>query len=45
MYPICANCKKNRADQGYWHQVDVYILEHSDADFSHGICPDYARKL
>ena len=38
--PICSFCKKIRDDQGYWRQVEVYIRDHSDADFSHGICPD-----
>jgi hypothetical protein len=40
LLPICASCKKIRDDEGYWQQVDVYIKEHSEADFSHGICPD-----
>lgn len=39
MLPICANCKQIRDDQGYWHCVEVYIREHSDADFSHSLCP------
>lgn len=43
--PICASCKKIRDDKGYWNQIEVYIKEHSEADFSHGICPDYAKKL
>lgn len=43
--PICANCKKIRDDKGYWHQLEVYIHEHSEVDFSHGICPECARKL
>ena len=38
--PICASCKKIRDDQGYWNQLEVYITEHSDARFSHGLCPD-----
>jgi hypothetical protein len=37
--PICSFCKKIRDDDGYWNQVEVYIKERSDADFSHGICP------
>ncbi|MDH7488706.1 MAG: histidine kinase N-terminal 7TM domain-containing protein [Anaerolineae bacterium] len=45
LLPICANCKRIRDDQGYWHSVESYISEHSDVDFSHGICPDCARKL
>lgn len=43
--PICANCKKIRDDKGYWHQVEVYIGEHSAAEFSHGLCPDCVKKL
>lgn len=43
--PICASCKKIRDDQGYWSQVEEYIRQHSDAEFSHGICPDCAAKL
>jgi PleD family two-component response regulator len=45
LLPMCANCKKIRNDQGYWEQVEVYIHEHSEADFSHGFCPDCAQKL
>lgn len=45
MLPICANCKNIRDDEGYWHQVEVYIRDHSEADFSHGLCPDCAQKL
>jgi phosphoserine phosphatase RsbU/P len=37
--PICANCKKIRDDRGYWNQVEVYLREHTEANFSHGICP------
>jgi hypothetical protein len=45
LIPICASCKKIRDDHGYWQQVDVYIREHSEAEFSHGLCPDCARRL
>ena len=45
LLPICASCKKIRNDQGYWQQVEDYIREHSEAEFSHGLCPDCARKL
>jgi hypothetical protein len=45
LLPICAHCKKVRNDQGYWQQIEEYISEHSSADFSHGICPECARKL
>lgn len=43
--PICASCKKVRDDQGFWSQVESYITKHSEAQFSHGICPDCAKKL
>lgn len=43
--PICASCKKIRDDHGSWNQLETYISEHTDADFSHGICPDCARRL
>ncbi len=43
--PICANCKKIRDDKGYWTQVEIYISNHSETEFSHGICPDCAAKL
>ncbi len=43
--PICSNCKKIRDDQGYWKQIETYIREHSEADFSHGICPDCLNEL
>lgn len=45
LLPICANCKKIRNDQGYWQDVAVYIRDHSEADFTHGICPDCIQKL
>ncbi len=43
--PICASCKKIRDDEGFWHNVEVYIGAHSDALFSHGICPDCEKRL
>jgi len=43
--PICANCKKIRDDEGYWQQIEKYVEERSDARFSHGICPECAKKL
>ncbi|UCC79233.1 MAG: PAS domain S-box protein [Candidatus Zixiibacteriota bacterium] len=43
--PICASCKKIRDDKGYWEQIETYIMEHSDAEFSHGLCPDCSKKL
>lgn len=45
LLPICASCKKIRDDQGYWQQIEAYIRDHSEADFSHSICPDCLRKL
>ncbi len=45
MLPICSNCKKVRDDHGYWHQVESYIRDHSEAEFTHGICPECAVKL
>lgn len=45
LLPICASCKKIRNDKGYWEQIEVYIHERSEADFTHGICPDCATKL
>ena len=44
MLPICASCKKIRDDKGYWKQIEAYIRDHSEAEFTHGICPDCARK-
>lgn len=43
--PICANCKKIRNGDEYWESVENYFKEHLDVDFSHGLCPDCARKL
>jgi DNA-binding response OmpR family regulator len=43
--PICCNCKKIRDDEGYWQQVDAYVHEHTEARFSHGICPDCMKEL
>ena len=43
--PICANCKKIRDDKGAWSQMESYISKHSEAQFSHGICPECAKKL
>jgi PAS domain S-box-containing protein len=45
LLPICASCKKIRNDYGYWEQIEIYIRDHSEADFSHGICPECAKKL
>ena len=45
LLPICTSCKKIRDDTGYWNQIESYIGSRSEAQFSHGICPDCARKL
>ncbi len=45
LLPMCSSCRKIRDDHGYWQQVEEYIKEHFDADFTHGICPDCARRL
>lgn len=42
--PICASCKKIRDDNGYWHELEQYITDHSDAHFSHGLCPECLKK-
>jgi tetratricopeptide (TPR) repeat protein len=43
--PICAACKKIRGDEGSWHQLESYIRDHSEAEFTHGICPDCRERL
>ena len=43
--PICANCKKIRDDHGYWQQVEEYIRDHSEVEFSHGVCPECKEEL
>ncbi|MGD9248582.1 MAG: hypothetical protein PVI60_11525, partial [Desulfobacteraceae bacterium] len=43
--PICASCKRIRDDEGGWQQIEDYIAKHSEADFSHGICPECAHRL
>lgn len=45
LLPICSNCKKIRDDNGYWGQIESYIRDHSEAEFSHGICPECSDKL
>jgi DNA-binding response OmpR family regulator len=45
LLPICASCKKIKNDKGYWEQMEIYISGHSEADFSHGICPECTAKL
>ena len=43
--PICSSCKKIRDDKGYWNEVEVYVRDHSEAEFSHGMCPDCLKKI
>lgn len=45
LLPICAACKKVRDDKGYWNRIEDYIHNHTQARFSHGICPDCAQRL
>ena len=45
LLPICASCKKIRDDKGYWNQIETYIATHSEAEFSHGLCPACVQKL
>lgn len=45
LLPICASCKKIRDDRGYWQLIESYVSTHTDADFTHGICPDCAKRL
>ena len=43
--PICASCKKIRDDKGYWNQIESNLHKHSEAIFTHGICPECAKEL
>lgn len=45
LIPICSYCKKIRDDKNYWHQLERYISEHTDAIFSHGVCPECYKKF
>jgi K+-sensing histidine kinase KdpD len=45
LLPICASCKKIRDDKGYWNQIESYISKHSEAIFTHGICPECTKKI
>ncbi len=45
LIPICASCKKIRSDKGYWQQLEEYISEHSEADFTHGLCPECLKRV
>ena len=43
--PICASCKNIRDDEGYWKQIEFYLCEHSELEFTHGICPTCLERL
>jgi PAS domain S-box-containing protein len=45
LLPICASCKKIRDDKGYWNELEAYISEHSEAEITHGFCPDCLKNL
>jgi hypothetical protein len=45
LLPICAWCKKVRDDRGYWSEIEVYVRDHSEADFTHGLCPECHARL
>ena len=45
LLPICTSCKKIRDNQGYWNQLEIYIREHSEAEFTHGLCPECVKKF
>lgn len=45
LLPICCSCKKIKDDKGYWEQVEVYVSEHSEAEFSHALCPECIKKI
>ena len=45
LLPICASCKKIRDDSGYWNQIEEYFIDHSEFQFSHGLCPDCVTKI
>jgi len=45
LLPICSSCKKIRDDQGYWQAIDVYLHDHAEMEFSHGLCPECAHRL
>jgi PAS domain S-box-containing protein len=45
LLPICMHCKKIRDDKGYWNQLEIFIRDHSEAEFSHGICPDCLKQF
>jgi hypothetical protein len=44
LLPICSYCKNVRDDKGYWNRIEGYLQDHSNAEFSHSICPECAKK-
>ncbi len=44
LLPICSSCKKIRDDKGYWGEVESYLMKHTDATFTHGLCPECTKK-
>lgn len=45
MMPVCASCHKVRNDEGYWQRIEAYVVEHSEVEISHGVCPVCAKQL
>ncbi|MHB8810214.1 MAG: PAS domain-containing protein [Desulfobulbaceae bacterium] len=45
LLPICMHCKKIRDDKGYWHQLEMFIRDHSETEFTHGVCPDCLKEF
>jgi K+-sensing histidine kinase KdpD len=45
LLPICSSCKRVRDDHGSWNQIEAYVRDHTDAEFTHGLCPECARRL
>jgi PAS domain S-box-containing protein len=45
LLPICSGCKKIRDDRGYWNQIEIYVSQHSAAQFTHSLCPECAKKF
>jgi hypothetical protein len=45
LLPICAWCRRIRDDDGYWHEIEVYVRNHSKAEFTHGLCSECERRL
>ncbi len=45
LLPICSSCKRIREDDGSWHQLEAYIIGHSEAQFTHGLCPDCLERV